>query len=73
MKRERQTKKKNITKIDTVISLLLFSLGSSILSIRSNGYLPLTNMEKVAIGVTMLGLLWIPIVRLYYSIFKRKK
>ena len=68
MKRERKTKKQNITKIDTVISLLLFSLGSSILSIRSNGYLPLSNMEKVSISVAMLGLLWLPILKLYYYI-----
>ena len=74
MKRERHTKKKEMgMRSHGIISLLIFCIGASILNMRGNGHLPMSDGAKIATAIIFLGLLWIPLVRLYNSLFKSKK
>ena len=56
-----------------IISLLLFSVGASVLNMNGNGHLPMSDGAKIATAIIFLGLLWIPLVRLYNSLFKSRK
>lgn len=52
-------------KVHGIISMLIFCIGASILNMKGNGHLPMSDGAKVAVGIVFLGLLWIPLVRLF--------
>jgi hypothetical protein len=73
-KRKKQLRRKYIImRVHFVIGALFFCIGASVLSMKGNGNLPMSTGAKIATGIIFLGLLWIPLVRLYYLIFKSKK